>query len=92
MDGDGETFIHIYTYKNKRKMNTDFAFMQSNAKYERKERQDGCDKRRFILTKIIHCIIVDTRCSYKSAHYRRVKLKKLEYSNWLDSYLSSVIG
>ena len=26
-DGDGETFIHIYTYKNKRKMNTNFASM-----------------------------------------------------------------
>ena len=28
-DGDGDTFIHIFTYKNKIKINTKFAFMKA---------------------------------------------------------------
>ena len=40
MDGDGETYIHIITYKNKKVMNTNVAFMH---RYESKERLGGCE-------------------------------------------------
>ena len=40
MDGDGETYIHIFTYKNKKVMNTNVAFMH---RYESKEGLGGCE-------------------------------------------------
>ena len=32
VDGSGDTFRHLYTYKKKKKINTNFAFMQEKAK------------------------------------------------------------
>ena len=37
MDGGGDTFRHLYTYKSKNKMNTNFAFM--NEVVKAKDRQ-----------------------------------------------------
>ena len=45
MDGDGETYIHIFTYKNKMKLNTNVAFMH---RYESKGILGGCNSEIYI--------------------------------------------
>ena len=37
VDGSGDTFRHLYTYKKKKKINTNFAFMHEKAKDEQGE-------------------------------------------------------